>query len=130
MRFAADISRIPASRRWAVGLARAEGASEHALRLVALLTTEAVTNAVRHGPPGGEVRLDVRRDGGAVRVVVRDASPSLPVVQHVPPTAQGGRGVMLIDTLASAWGVERGPDGTKSVWFLVPLAADGARGGA
>lgn len=124
MRFAADLHRIPECRRWAVEHARAEGATEHALRLVALLTTEATTNAVRHGPPGGEVRLELRRRGNRVRVSVRDASPSDPVVKHVGPSAAGGRGVMLIDTLADDWGVVHEPGGTKVVWFDVPLDAE------
>ncbi|MBX9245236.1 ATP-binding protein [Actinotalea ferrariae] len=125
MRFAADLGRVPACRHWAVELARAEGASEHALRLVALLTTEAATNAVRHGPPGGEVRLELVRRGDRVRISVRDASPSLPVVKHVEPSSPGGRGVMLIDVLSGDWGVEQESGGTKTVWFEVPLAAEG-----
>ncbi len=125
MRFAADLGRIPPCRHWAVERARELGATEHALRLIALLTTEVATNAVRHGPPGGEVLLELHGGDGAVRISVRDASPSLPVVKNVEPTAPGGRGVMLVDTLASDWGVERAGDGTKTVWFEVPLDAPG-----
>lgn len=123
MRFAADLSHVPTCRRWAVDLARREGANDHSQRLVALLTTEATTNAVRHGPPGGEVRVDFTRRGDHLRVAVHDASPSEPVVRHVEPSSPGGRGVMLIDALSADWGVERESDGTKTVWFEVPVSA-------
>jgi signal transduction histidine kinase len=32
-------------------------------------------NAVRHGPPGGEVRISLRRDGEEARLSVTDAGP-------------------------------------------------------
>ena len=121
MRFVASTSGIPPSRHWVTERARRDGASPDALRVIALLTTEAVANAVEHGPPDGEVDVDVHGHDGAVRVSVRDASHSAPVLNKVPPTAAGGRGVMLIDTLAERWGVEYHPDGTKTVWFEVPL---------
>ena len=125
MHFTASTGRIPECRRHAVGLARDAGASEHALRVVALLTTEAVTNAIHHGPAAGTVSLDVTCDDGCVHVAVGDASAAPPVLRRVEPAAGGGRGVMLVDTLASAWGVDLGDDGTKVVWFEVPLDAAG-----
>lgn len=55
MRFTADVARIPHARRWVVRQASGAGASAEALRIVALLASEVVTNAVQHGPAGGEV---------------------------------------------------------------------------
>jgi signal transduction histidine kinase len=37
-----------------------------------------VSNALRHGPPEGPVRLSARIDGGAVVVEVADEGPGLP----------------------------------------------------
>lgn len=121
MRFAADLGHIASSRRWATSVARASGASPHAMRIVALLVTEAVANAVVHGPADGEVSVDVHVSDGAVRVSVTDGSDALPVVRDVPPSAAGGRGVMLIDRLARRWGVDRHARGGKTVWFEVGL---------
>lgn len=116
----ADVHEIPRVRHWVVDQVRAVGAPESAVGTVALLATEAMTNAVRHGPPGGPVDVEVERADGVVRVAVTDRSPALPVVLDVEPTALGGRGVMLIDRLAHRWGVDPEPDG-KTVWFEVAV---------
>lgn len=84
-----------------------------------LLTTELVTNAVRHGGEPIEVRL--RHLEGSVRVSVSDGGGGRPLVRHVPPTATGGRGVALVDTLAHRWGLDPAGAG-KTVWFELPLA--------
>jgi hypothetical protein len=42
-------------------------------------------------------------------------------VRHVPPTATGGRGVALVDTLALRWGSQRAGSG-KTVWFELALS--------
>jgi len=83
-----------------------------------LLTTELVTNAVRYGGEPIEVRL--RRAAGSVRISVSDGGSGVPQVRHVPPTATGGRGVALVDTLAQRWGSEAAGTG-KTVWFELSL---------
>jgi hypothetical protein len=42
----------------------------------------------------------------------------------VPPAATSGRGLSLVDALASEWGVHPSPPG-KTVWFELRLAAAG-----
>lgn len=120
MRLRADPDRIAASRRWASQAAGRSGASPDAVRVVALLVTEAVANAVIHGPRGGEVVLEVAVVGDVVRVSVTDGSDALPVLREVDPGATGGRGVMLIDRLSRRWGVDRHRAGGKTVWFEIP----------
>jgi serine/threonine-protein kinase RsbW len=117
--FAASADGIPLSRRWVVDRARRSGCPEASLRTIALLTTEAVTNAVQHGPAGGAITVALSVDPDGWRVAVSDASPELPVVNQVRPTALSGRGVMLIDRLATAWGVEPHDGRGKTVWFYV-----------
>jgi hypothetical protein len=39
----------------------------------------------------------------------------------VDPLAQGGRGLLLVDRFASAWGTELVPHG-KTIWFDVQRA--------
>ncbi len=106
------------------GETRSAGLARHAVRdlvggpadIAALLTTEVVANAVRHGG-GGPVRLRAALSPAGLRVEVDDSASTVPG----PPRdaachEESGRGLMLIDVLASAWGVEPRPDG-KCVWF-------------
>lgn len=83
--------------------------------VVPLLTTEIVSNAVRHA--GGSVCLELAllRDGD-LRVEARDGCPDAPVVRRSNPGGVGGHGLTIVDTLARRWGVER-YEGSKVVWF-------------
>jgi anti-sigma regulatory factor (Ser/Thr protein kinase) len=121
VRFTADVARIPHARRWVVRQASGAGASAEALRIVALLASEVVTNAVQHGPAGGEVCVRVERRADHVRVAVHDADPRPPVRRTPPSSSMRGRGVQLVDLLAASWGVDA-DDAGKTVWFEVPLA--------
>jgi anti-sigma regulatory factor (Ser/Thr protein kinase) len=86
------------------------------LEIVLLLTSELVTNAVRHG--AGAVGLHVRWGGDDVRVEVEDQSPEWPVMRVADHAALKGRGLVLVDGLSSGWGVV--PMGAgKKVWFTV-----------
>ena len=94
--------------------------------LATLLTSELVTNAVRYGR--GLVTLTIRTDPPSVRVVVHDDNPTLPTLGPADDeTAEGGRGLRLVDTLASRWGATPhrcgGKDG-KDVWFELDLSED------
>jgi hypothetical protein len=40
----------------------------------------------------------------------------LPVLQESSPTAESGRGLSLVDALATRWGIDPASPG-KSVWF-------------
>jgi serine/threonine-protein kinase RsbW len=81
-----------------------------------LLTSELVSNAVRHA--ASRLGLDVcaERDIDLVRIEVRDADERLPVVRRPEPDAESGRGLFLVEALARRWGAE--PErGGKVVWF-------------
>ena len=120
VRFTADVGEVPNARRWVVQEAAVAGAHDETLRIVALLASELVTNAVQHGPAGGEVGVAVERRRGRLRVAVCDQSPVPPVPLNPGPTALSGRGVMLVERLAEAWGVD-GKGHGKAVWFEVPI---------
>jgi anti-sigma regulatory factor (Ser/Thr protein kinase) len=79
-----------------------------------LLVSELVTNAVLHARTEFELLIRAVRTG--VRVEVRDHNPSMPVVRRYEDEAMTGRGLALVDELATRWGVDRHPDG-KAVWF-------------
>jgi anti-sigma regulatory factor (Ser/Thr protein kinase) len=79
-----------------------------------LLVSELVTNAVLHAHSAAVVSLD--RAGSQVRVSVSDDSSALPKLRDYGPAAVTGRGIMLVDRVASRWGVDLDGSG-KSVWF-------------
>ncbi len=67
-----------------------------------LVTSELVTNAVRHG--GAPVRLEVTTTPGRVLLRVYDTAATSPAPRPAGPDDEGGRGLLLVETLASAWG--------------------------
>jgi len=79
-----------------------------------LLTSELVTNAVKFAVAPFEVCL--RAEDGLLRLEVRDRNDGTPRVHHPSPLDIRGRGLWLVDELATRWGSE--PDGAgKVVWF-------------
>ena len=85
-----------------------------------LLTSELVTNAVRHesGQGAQAVMLVISCSRGRLRVDVHDTSRSLPAVADVPADAETGRGLLLVETLSDEWGFYRTPAG-KAVYFTL-----------
>jgi two-component sensor histidine kinase len=84
-----------------------------------LLVSELVTNAITHGT--GTVRLVIDCANHCLSVTVSDDEPAGPELQPERLMADGGRGLRMIESLASAWGVkphEGGPG--KDVWFRLP----------
>ncbi len=91
------------------------GAPDEALLADAeLLVSELVTNAVLHA--SSSPRLDIVLDDERVRVEVYDDDPVMPRMLQPDEGALGGRGILLLDRIASRWGAERRGDG-KVVWF-------------
>jgi anti-sigma regulatory factor (Ser/Thr protein kinase) len=87
------------------------------LGAAALVTSELVTNAVLHG--GGWLSLHVESHDGRLIIAVTDGSAVVP--QRRPPDARGGRGLAIIDSLSTRWGVHD-HEGGKRVWVeLAPF---------
>lgn len=80
----------------------------------ALIATELATNAVLHTRGGFAVIL-TRRPEGTIRIAVRDASLVRPRPRRAGPLEGSGRGLRLVDALATAWGIDPLSDG-KVVW--------------
>jgi len=83
----------------------------------ALLTSELVTNAIRH-ETGETVMLAISCACGRFRVDVHDTSCFLPIPVHGPADAEAGRGLMLVSSLSSQWGFYPTPAG-KAVYFTL-----------
>jgi anti-sigma regulatory factor (Ser/Thr protein kinase) len=84
-----------------------------------LIVSELATNAVRHA--GTPFKVRVENDGGSVRIAVDDRSDDQPA-RVEPDGYRGGRGLRIVDTLASDWGTEPADGGGKRVWARVDLA--------
>jgi anti-sigma regulatory factor (Ser/Thr protein kinase) len=87
-----------------------------------LLTTELVTNAVRHADvdESRSVALEVAAGANVVTVAVTDpGSTTRPHVQDIDPTVPGGMGLFLVEQISSRWGVERLSGGANRVWFEI-----------
>ena len=95
-------------QRWNLG-AVADSAS--------IALTELVNNVVAHARTPMTVRLAVR--DGALRIGVRDYSVAKPSFKGpTTPTSPGGRGLLLIDSVARHWGTSELDDG-KVVWAVL-----------
>ena len=87
--------------------------------VVELLSTELVNNVVEHA--AGSPTLRITPDSRRVRVEVDDASTDAPVLEVPDERTEHGRGLLLIASIADAWGFEVGSRG-KTVWFEVSAA--------
>lgn len=90
-----------------------------------LLTSELVTNALRH-ETGGTIMLTITCVCGQLRVDVHDTSRSVPMPVNTPVDAEAGRGLLLVSRLATDWGFRPTPTG-KAVYFT--LASEDDLGG-
>ncbi|WP_327378931.1 ATP-binding protein (plasmid) [Streptomyces sp. NBC_01216] len=93
---------------------------------VRLVVSELATNALAHGSDrdhGFLVRLEAQTDG--IRLEVHDSrDPRQPLPEPADPdlAAETGRGLVIVDTLSTLWGVDpRQPRG-KIVWSHFPTA--------
>ena len=88
------------------------------------ITSELSANAVLHARTG--FRVTLRSAGpGHLRIEVWDRNVRMSSPTAPPQGATSGRGLVLVDTLATAWGTELVRDG-KMVW--VELHATGLAG--
>jgi len=95
-----------------------------------LLVSEAWTNALRHtssGTAGGGFRVHYELGEDRLRVEVYDAGAlTAPQRRAHDLEAPGGRGLELVDALASRWGTLGGPE-RRVVWFELDRGASPSR---
>jgi serine phosphatase RsbU (regulator of sigma subunit) len=75
--------------------------------------------------PAREFRLRLRRGANAVWVEVFDPDLRLPRIRTAGETDEGGRGLYLVEQLATRWGSRPTPEG-KAVWFEIPRSGSRA----
>ncbi|MGH8996458.1 MAG: ATP-binding protein [Acidimicrobiales bacterium] len=97
-----------------------EPTDEGLVALVVLLADEVVTNAVVHGEGPVDLAIDANED--RVKVMVRDRSDGRVSPRRAPQLSEGGRGLSIVQSIASRWGVSTARPG-KTVWFEVDRAS-------
>ncbi|MEV0113460.1 SpoIIE family protein phosphatase [Streptomyces sp. NPDC050844] len=124
-----------AARRTVLTVAQAEperiaGARQHVRELLhdwadpdqvdsaVLMVSEMVTNVLVHTDGDALLVAEVTGEPGMrrLRAEVSDSSDDLPHKRHPGELASSGRGLVLMELLADAWGVDPRGDG-KSIWF-------------
>lgn len=91
---------------------------------MALLVSELATNALHHAHTPFDVTIAV--EGGVAHIEVSDGSGALPQLTPTDdPLRRGGRGLLLVQVLSSAWGY-RPTDTGKTVWFEMPADMPGS----
>lgn len=86
------------------------------LDVIELLVSELVTNSIVHGRSDVEISVAVVDE--RVRVSVFDSSREPLIRREQGAESASGRGLLMLDALAAAWGTEFVPGG-KNVWFEV-----------
>lgn len=96
--------------------------SADAADVAELLASELVTNALLHTDRGAVVTATV--EDSRLHVEVQDFMAGLPVPE-VPDGGLGtnGRGLVLVESLADAWGVRTSQGVGKVVWFELHAGA-------
>jgi anti-sigma regulatory factor (Ser/Thr protein kinase) len=129
LEFAALPSAVPCARGHVRMVAREWGLQALA-DTAELLASELVTNSVQEAqrlstradiPVVPVVRLWLISDRVSLAIHVWDGSEEMPVRQNAAPDEEGGRGLLLVESLSKEWGVYRKADG-KVVWVMITSA--------
>lgn len=118
-RFRRDLPEVPAARRFVAEAVASAGwiATDDLL----LAASELITNAVRHGDGGMEVRVDVGHGVARVEVLDDGGSQVAEPSSVLQADAIGGRGLHLVRSVSRAWGSGLDARGRTSVWAEVPV---------
>jgi anti-sigma regulatory factor (Ser/Thr protein kinase) len=103
----------PAEARQFVGSTVGEWITGDRVDDIVLVADELVTNGVLHGQ--SDVSVILTSDADSIRIAVSDHSSAEPRPASRGADAMSGRGLHIVEVLASAWGYEPIGDG-KIVW--------------
>jgi anti-sigma regulatory factor (Ser/Thr protein kinase) len=116
--------RAPEYCRRAIEQYFADAIGEERLASLELLTTELVSNAVRHGgaDDGETVVLHLAIAPRCLRVEVCDGGPGFEPGRP-SPYGEGGYGLFIVSEVSSRWGVSR--EDCTCAWFELDTAGPG-----
>ncbi len=109
--------------------------SEDQVDSAVLLVSEVITNVLVHTDADALLVAELIGTASSrrIRVEVTDGSDDFPHKRHPGELASSGRGLVLMELLADAWGVDPRGDG-KSIWFELHerqgLGGSGGSGGS
>lgn len=127
-------SSVAAARGQIAAELREAGLPATAVADAALVTSELLSNAILHARPLPDARIRVAwiLSASTVEVIVSDGgSTTRPRASRPSLSSIGGRGLGIVEHLASSWGVRADERGT-TVWAVLPAPRDdaaGSRGG-
>jgi two-component sensor histidine kinase len=81
---------------------------------VVLSMTELVTNSIKHG--AGPVDVELSGDSDNLVLIVSDTSQEMPLRPEMSLDTETGRGMLILESLVTRWGVQPEPSGGKTVW--------------
>jgi two-component sensor histidine kinase len=110
---------VPEARRFATDVLH--DVTPEVAATVELLVSELATNCIRHTDSSFD--LTVIQSRHEIRVEATDHDAGKPIMQSPKPTDPSGRGLRIVDALATAWGVEHRSAQGKTVWFTVAVPA-------
>jgi anti-sigma regulatory factor (Ser/Thr protein kinase) len=88
---------------------------------IQLIVSELATNAVLHAEAHFDITVE-KVDEKRARVEVRDFGDGAPQLGVPRPYSEDGRGLQVVDRVATQWGIEEHPEGRgKSIWFIVDV---------
>jgi anti-sigma regulatory factor (Ser/Thr protein kinase) len=119
--FRAELADSPEAARTARALIRQVLGSDHpSAHDAQLVASELVSNALAHsrsGQPGGTLTLEVSARSGDVVIRVNDGGGAVrgPAVQAPGADSEHGRGLRIVDALATDWGTQASASG-RATW--------------
>ncbi len=116
--FYGDASSVGETRSFVRDVLAETNAPPDVVDSAVLLISELATNVTLHART--DLRVTVRFEDRQLWAEVKDWNSRMPQACLAPIDATTGRGLALVEALASRWGAERDADG-KRVWFLLEL---------
>jgi len=97
------------------------GIPANVIQTAELMVSELASNCILH--TNSSFDLKIRRSADEIRIEATDGGRGEPVLRSPGPSDASGRGLQIIDMLASAWGIDPLREGGKTVWFRLAAAA-------
>ena len=121
--FAHTTASVRSARRRLANDLEKRGVPKEIIDDAVLVLSEVLSNAMRHARPLGSGKIKVAWDvrAGAVEIEVTDGGGATrPYPAHPSLSSLGGRGLGIVTTLTSDWGVKASGRET-TVWAVLPM---------
>jgi len=117
--FSQRVESASEARSWLGSFLHDHNVEEETVMDATLVVSELVTNALRHGDGASVLRASL--GAGEVQVSVTDSGDEEPRILPPDLARIGGLGLVVVDRIATDWGVAAFPGG-KTVWAVLARA--------